>query len=111
MSNFRSVRAYKVNRGFAAPKLPFVNRHNRPVADIRNMSRIAADQQRRYPFRLQERLDECQRTMQMIAAFSVGLFYVPPKAHFKTMACEPCYESALLLSGKPLWIKQNSASL
>ena len=32
MSNFRSVRAYNDNRGFAAPKLPFVNRHNRPGA-------------------------------------------------------------------------------
>ena len=54
MSNFRSVRAYNNNRGFAAPKLPFVNRHNRPQAAARRMSRIAAVREVRYAFRLDE---------------------------------------------------------
>ena len=42
MSNFRSVRAYNDNRGFAAPKLPFVNRHNRPESAADRVSRKPA---------------------------------------------------------------------
>ena len=32
---------------------------------------------------------------------------MPPKEHFQTMACETCYQSALLLSGNTVWIKQS----
>lgn len=78
-----------------------------PQAARRNAIQIAADRQSRYALRLLERLDESRRTMLMIAAFSVGLFCMPPKEHFKTMACEPCYQSALLLSRKTVWIKQS----
>ena len=79
----------------------------RPEAARCNAIQIAADRQRRYASHLREHLDESRRKMPMIAAFSVGLFYISPKAHFKTAACEFCYESVVLLSGIAVWIKQN----